>query len=100
MATRFSHFHQERCAFLLRKLSLLLARQAGGRQGLYYAAVTFFLSSFLNDSLEQRDLRNYQNDLRQIFRIGRHMAVHVQSGIRFAIAQERLSWQQILGAIL
>jgi len=26
------------------------------------------------------------------------MAVRVQSGIRFAIAQETLSWQQILGA--
>jgi len=47
---------------------------------LCYAAV-------FNDCLEQRDLRNYQIDLHQIFRTGRYVAVDVQLGIGFTIGQ-------------
>ena len=39
-----------------------------------------------NDRLEHSSLRTYQTDLHQIFRVGRHAAVDVQSGIRCAIA--------------
>jgi len=76
---------------------LLLARQAEGRQGLCSATVAFFLFILFNNHLEQRDLRIYEADLCQIFRVGRHAAVSVRSGICFAIAQGTLSWQLILG---
>jgi len=61
----------------------------------------YFLSfySFLlfNDRLDERDLRTYQTDLHEIFRIGRCVVVAVQSGIRFTIAERTLPWQPILG---
>jgi len=38
-----------------------------------------------------------QTDLHQKFRVGRHVAVDVSSGIHFAIAQGMLPWQPILG---
>jgi len=71
----------------------LLARQAVGRQGLCSAAVTFFLFFFFfffDGRLEQRDLRIYQTDLHQMFRVGKHVAVDVQFGIGFAIGQGTL----------
>jgi len=43
-------------------------------------------------------LRIYQTDLHQIFTAGRHVAVDVQSGICFAIAEGTLPWQPVLGA--
>jgi len=58
---------------------------------LCYAAV-------FNDCLEKRDLINYQTDLHQIFKLGRHVAVDVQFGIRFAIGQGTLPRQPILVA--
>jgi len=58
----------------------------------------FFLSSFFNDRLEQRDLGNYQIDLHQILRDGRHVRVDVHSGIGFRIGQGKLPWQPILGS--
>jgi len=45
--------------------------------------------------LEQRDLGNYKTDLCQIFRVGRHFGVDVQSGIGFLIGQGTLPWQPI-----
>jgi len=48
--------------------------------------------------LEQRDLGNNKNDLRQIFRDGTHVGVDVQSGVGFPIGQGTLPWQPILGA--
>jgi len=42
---------------------------------------------FFNDRLEQRDLGNYKTDLHQIFRVGRHVGVDVQSGIGFPIGR-------------
>jgi len=48
--------------------------------------------------LEQRDLRNYNIDLHQILRNGRHVGVDVQPGIGFRIGQGKLPWQPILGA--
>ena len=63
--------------------------------------LTFFFILFFflvfNDRLEQTELRTYQTDLHEIFRVGRHVAVDVQSGICFA--QSTLPWQPILGAI-
>jgi len=49
--------------------------------------------------LEQRDLRTYQTDLRQTFRIGRHAAENVPPGIGFAVGLRTLPWQPILGEI-
>jgi len=48
--------------------------------GFCYAYVTSFIF-FFNDRLEQGDLRNYNTDLHQIFRDGRHVGVDVQSGM-------------------
>jgi len=47
---------------------------------------------------KNRHLPTYQTDIHQIFRVDRHVAVDVQSGICFAIAQGTLPWQPILGA--
>jgi len=60
---------------------------------LCYAAVLLFF----NHRLEQRDVSNYQTDLHQICRFGRHMALGVQFGIGSAIGQGTLPWQPILG---
>jgi len=46
-----------------------------------------FLFFIFNDRLEQRDLGNYETDLHQIFRDGRHVRVDVQSGIGFRTGQ-------------
>jgi len=66
----------------------------------YFFIVSFFIFLFLlfNDRLEQKDLRMYQTDLHQISRVGRHVAVDVQSGIGFAITEGTLPWQPVLGA--
>ena len=85
-------------------LTILCACGApGARQGIDYAptvasiatlaslcltAVTFFSTIFIflhlfNDRLEPRDLRTCQTDLHQIFRVGRHVAGDVRSGILF-----------------
>jgi len=56
--------------------SLLLVRQAEGRLA-YVPPV--LLSLFFNHRLEQRDLRTYQTDLHQIFRLGRHVAVSLHA---------------------
>jgi len=53
---------------------------------------------FFSDRLAQRDLINYQSDLDQIFRLGRHVAVDVRFGIGLAIGQGTLPWQTISGA--
>jgi len=47
--------------------------------------------------LEQRDLRIYQTDLHEIFRVGRYVAEDVRSGIHFVTGQMILPWQPILG---
>jgi len=59
--------------------------------------LSFYSFLFFNDRLEERDLRTYQTDLHEIFRIGRCVVVAVQSGIRFTIAEGTLPWQPILG---
>jgi len=76
-----------------------LAHQASaGRLMLCFCYfLSFFSSSFFNDRLEQRDFRNYQTDLQQIFRGGRHVGLDVQSSIGFATGQGTLPWQPILG---
>jgi len=73
-----------------------LARQASA--GRLMLCRCYFLSSFFNDRLEQRDLGNYRTDLHQILGRGRHILVDVQSGIGFQIGQGTLPWQPILGA--
>jgi len=68
-----------------------------GLANLRLTAVSF-LFIFFNHRLEQRDLTTYQTDLHQIFMVGRHVAVDVQSCICFTISQGTLPWQPILGA--
>ena len=77
---------------------VLLAREASA--GRLMLCRCYFLSSsfFFNDRLEQRDLGNCQTDLHQIFRVGRHVDVNVQSGIGLPTGQGTLPWQPILGA--
>jgi len=73
-------------------LVILLTRQAESQLAyvllllLSFFLLFFCIFIFLNDRLEQRDLRNYQTDLPQIFTVGRHVAVDFRPGIRFAIA--------------
>jgi len=65
-------------------------RQAKGRLAyVFLLLLSFFFIFFhlFNDRLEQRDLRTYQTDIHQIFRVDRHVAVDVRCGICFAIAQ-------------
>jgi len=52
----------------------------------------FFLSSFFNDRLEQRDLGNYKAIFIKFsaFRGGRHVGIDIHSGIGFPIGQSTL----------
>jgi len=70
----------------------LLARQASAGR-LMLCRCYFLSSSFFNDRLKQRDVGNYKTDLHQISRDGRHVGVHVQSGIDFPIGEETMPWQ-------
>jgi len=92
-----------RCNNLIAAEGYLCQDACAGSGGLPPGSATHFyvayvMLMFFNDCLEQRGLINYQTDLHQIFRLGRHVAVDVQFGIRYAISQGTLPRQPILGA--